>query len=98
TFLQVLLDDVHILADGGDDAFVVQLDADADDSLVLLQMRQQAAVATAQVEHAAARLDPAGDAHQVGAEFAAAANGKVHASTPVTWLRSGRPSLAAIRS
>ncbi len=67
---QVLLDDLDAAAHAGDHAGVVELDAGALDLAMIAQMRQEGAVATAQVQDAAARFDPAGDTRQVGPQRA----------------------------
>src|SRR5690606_22816386 len=65
--VQILLDHVHALADTGGDFFAVDLQPIALHLFVLLQVVQQHAVATAQIQHARAGLNPLLNDLQVGA-------------------------------
>ena len=65
--LQVALNDIDALADGGEDVGIVDLDTDAFGAARLDQVLEQRAIAAAQVEYAVARLDPAGNEFEIGA-------------------------------
>ena len=97
---QVLLDHLDAAPHAGDDAGVVQLDARAAHLAVVAQVRQQRAVAATQVQHAAAGLDPAGDARQVGPQRNEGRTGshRSHAERPSVWVAPVNASSRAMRS
>ena len=64
---EVALDHVDAVADGGEHAGIVDLDAPAAHAARLDQQLEQRAVAAAEVEHALAGLHPAGDDVEIGA-------------------------------
>jgi len=67
TLFQVALQYVDAILDGGQDVGVVDLDPNAMHAAGVDQVLEQAAVATAKVEYAVARFDPAGDQVEIGA-------------------------------
>ncbi len=106
-FFQVLLDHAHPAPHGRDHALVVQFDARPTHLAGPLQVIQQPAIAAAQIQHPAARLDPLGNPQQVDAQRLVRVRcsrkrhrrscGR-HARTPATRRRSPRPRRAAMPS
>src|SRR5690606_34927197 len=109
-FLKILLDDPDALTYGTDHSGIVELDPCAVHVFMITQVGQQGPVATPQVKDPAAVIDPVCNARQVRPQrvpdrftrgrrrFRDGYLRLTHASTPVTDLRCGRPSSAAIRS
>ncbi|KAG1587157.1 hypothetical protein G6F46_014758 [Rhizopus delemar] len=98
---QVLLDHFDAAAHAGDHAGVIQFDARAAHLAGVAQVRQQRAVATAQVQDAAAGFDPAGDARLVGPQRAGGVAGghRGHSERPsVGAAAPPSPSSRAMRS
>src|SRR5690606_2639787 len=101
---QVLLNDLDAALYAGNDVAVVDFHARAADLALIAQISKQGAVTAPQVQHAAAGLDPAGNADQVRTHVLLAHRRKArgahagHPSSAGSLAATARPSLCAIRS